>query len=62
MCSFLGVGLIKILFVSIVQKCIILVHKHVNLKSRCMENYDIKEQQKKTSGHAGSACDETNIP
>ena len=62
-CSFLGASLIKLLFVSMVQKCIILAHKHINLKLICMENYDTKQQQKKrSSGHAQNACNEINIP
>ena len=56
--SILRVCLMTFLTVSVVQKCIILVHKNINLKSRCMENYDINS----SSRHAGSACDKTNIP
>ena len=46
-CSFFKDSLMKLLAISIVCKCIILVDKHVNLKLGWMENYDIKPKKKK---------------
>ena len=52
----------KLLTISIVCKCIILVDKHVNLKLGLTENYDIKPPpQKKREFHTHAcACDEAN--
>ena len=61
-CSFFKASLMKLLTISIVCKCIILVDKHVNLKLGLTENYDIKPPpQKKREFHTHAcACDEAN--
>ena len=60
-CSFFKASLMKLLAISIVCKCIILVDKHVNLKLGLMENYDIKPPPKKREFHTHAcACDEAN--